>query len=304
MTFRRGASLTTDVTLGYADSADIGPTSGNGFDTRWHDDLALLQEIGLTDVRLTLDWARLQPKPGAALDADWLERFEKMLHAAGAVGLRTWACLYDGSIPRWFDNDGGFGDDEAFTRWWPRWVERAADRFGDLVHGWVPFSCIPAGAPEQPWVDTWGILGGAPTPVVAAIDVRDRFATIERHLGRMDHLGVVLTTDWEHDGKVGDAELASAARRWGDELRDAADLVDDALVVCGFDPSHHDADVVGDIVATLRSTLDDAGADGVTIDTAFIEPAVAGPESMPGLLDQDRASTPSTEAYLDGATSR
>jgi hypothetical protein len=254
----------------------------------------------LTDVRLTLDWARLQPKPGAPLDADWAERFEQILHATDAIGLRTWACLYDGSIPRWFDNDGGFGDDEPFTRWWPRWVERAADRFGDLVQGWVPFSCIPAGAPEQPWIDTWGILGGG-SPVVAAIDVRDRFATIVNHLGRMDHLGAVLVTGWEHDGKVGDAELAAAAQRWGDELRDAADLVDDALVVCGFDPGHDDADVAGDIVATLRSTLDDAVADGVQIDTVFVEPAIAGPESMPGLLDQDRATTPASDAFLDGA---
>jgi beta-glucosidase len=301
MTFRRGASLTTAATLGYADSADIGPTAGNGFDTRWNDDLALLQEIGITDVRLTLDWARLQPKPGSTLDVDWVERFEQILHATDAIGLRTWACLHDGSIPRWFDNDGGLGDDEALTRWWPRWVERAADRFGDLVHGWVPFSCIPAGAPAQPWIDTWGILGDGRPPVVAAIDLRQRFATIERHLGRMDHLGAVLTTDWEHDGHVGDAELASAAQRWGDEIRDAADLVDGALVVCGFDPGHDDADVAADIVAALRTTLDDAIADGVEIDIAFIEPAIAGPESMPGLLDVHRAATPSSDAYLDGA---
>jgi hypothetical protein len=301
MTFRRGAALTTVATLGYTDGADIGPTDGNGFETRWSEDLALLQELGLTDVQLTLDWARLQARPGAPLDADWVERFEQILHATDAIGLRTWACLHDGSIPRWFDNEGGFGDDEAFTLWWPRWVERAADRLGDLVHGWIPFSCLPAGAPEQPWVDTWGILGGGAPPVVAAIDVRNHVATINDHLGRMDHLGAVLTPDWERDGHVGDAELASTARRWGDELRDAADLVDDALVVCGFDPGHDDADVAADVVATLRSTLDDAIGDGVKIDTAFVEPAIAGPGSTLGLLDARRATTPSSDAYLDGA---
>jgi hypothetical protein len=302
MTFRRGASLTTANTFGHADCADVGPTAGNGFDTTWPEDLALLREIGLTDVQLTLDWARLQSKPGAALDADWVERFEQILQATDAIGLRTWACLHDGSVPRWFDNDGGLDDDDAFTLWWPRWVERAADRFGDLVHGWMPFACIPAGAPQQPWADTWGILGAGKPPVVAAIDIRDHFATIHDHLGRMDHLGVVLTTDWDHDGKVGDAELASASRRWGDELRDAADVVDGALVVCGFDAGHDDADRAADVVATLRSTLDDAIADSVKIDTVLIEPAISGPGSTPGLLDQDRAPTPSLEAFLDGAS--
>jgi len=299
MTYRRGASLTTAATLGYADSADLGPTAGNGFRTRWPDDLALLQEIGLTDVRLTLDWARLQPKPGSPLDVDWVERFEQILQATAAIGLRAWACLHDGSVPRWFDNDGGFANDETFTAWWPRWVERAADRFGDSVQGWIPFACIPSAAPDQPWVDTWSILGGGP-PVVAAIDVRDDFAKIVNHLGLMNHLGVVLATDWDRDGVVDESRLTSARRRWGDELRDAAELVDGSVIVSGFSAGHDDADTAAQVISELRATLDEATADGVAIDAAFIEPAIAGPDSLPGLLGQDRAATASTEAYLGG----
>ncbi len=125
MPFRRGTALPTSTTLGYADGSDLGPTAGNGFFTRWPDDLARLQELGVTDVRLTLDWARLQPAPDR-LDDGWTERFGQMITAADAIGLRVWATLHDGSIPRWFDNEGGLGDAEALTRWWPRWVELAA----------------------------------------------------------------------------------------------------------------------------------------------------------------------------------
>ncbi len=302
MTFRHGASLITAATLGYADSADLGPTAGNGFRTRWPDDLALLQEIGLTDVRITLDWSRLQTKPGGALDLDWAERFEQILHATDAIGLRAWACLHDGSIPRWFDNEGGFGNDETFTTWWPRWVERAADRFGDAVHGWFPFACMPSDAPDQPWADTWSILGGGP-PVVAAVDVRDDAAMIEPRLGQMDRLGVVLTTDWDHDDTVDESRLGHTRERWGNELRDAAELVGIDVIVTGFNPGHRDPDISAQVVTELRAVLDDAERDGVAIDAAFIEPAIAGPESLPGLLDQDRATTPATSAYLD-ATDR
>jgi|SRR6056297_3120722 len=298
MTFRRGASLTTAATLGYADRADLGPSAGNGFRTRWPDDLAVLQDIGLTDIRLTLDWARLQPEPGSTLDLDWVERFEQILHAADAIGLRTWACLHDGSIPRWFDNDGGFGNDETFVAWWPRWVERAADRFGDLVSGWAPFACIPSGMPDQVWADTWGILQGGP-PVIAGVDVHERFSTIVNHVGRMDHLGVVLRGDWDRDASLHDGDLAAAGERWGREVRDAADLVDNPLVVGGFNPGHEDPDTAARIVTTLRATLDDAIDDGVTIEAAFMEPAIAGPESLPGLLDQDRTRSPSAAAFLD-----
>ena len=45
MTLRRGAALTTAATLGHADTADLGPTAGNGFRTRWPDDLAALQDL-------------------------------------------------------------------------------------------------------------------------------------------------------------------------------------------------------------------------------------------------------------------
>jgi hypothetical protein len=53
----------------------------------------------------------LQPKPGV-LDADWSERFEQIVQAADAIGMHAWACLHEDSIPRWFDNDGGFDDEE------------------------------------------------------------------------------------------------------------------------------------------------------------------------------------------------
>jgi hypothetical protein len=297
MTFRRGASLTTAATLGHADTSDRGPTAGNGFRTRWPDDLATLQDLGITDVRIALDWSRLQPKPGM-LDDDWAERFEQVLQAADAIGVRPWACLHEDAVPRWFDNDGGFDDDETFTAWWPRWVERAADRFGDLVAGWMPFACVPAGAPEQPWVDTWGILTGE-SPVVAAVDLREQFGTLDRYVGRMDLLGAVLVGDWTDDDDVDSARLAGAVDRWGGELRESADAVDSPLVIAGFCAGHHDANVAGDIVAALRSTLDDACADGVPIELAFLEPGIAGPESLPGLLDADRAPTPSSDAFID-----
>jgi beta-glucosidase len=295
MTMRRGAALTTAATLGHADSADLGPTAGNGFRTRWPDDLAALQDLGITDVRIALDWARLQPKPGM-LDNDWAERFEQILQAADAIGMRPWACLHEAAVPRWFDNDGGFDDDETFTTWWPRWVERAADRFGDLVAGWLPFACIPPSA-DQPWIDTWGILAGGP-PVVAAVDLRDRADSVGSYADRTDLLGAVLVGDWERHEPVDAARLTRASDRWGGELREAAEAADTALIVARFSATHDDADVAGEIVGALRNVLDDAVADGVPIEVAFIEPGIAGPDSSAGLLDADRAPTPTSDAFL------
>lgn len=295
MTFRRGASLTTAATFGYADTADLGPSVGNGFENEWPEDLALLAQLGVTDVRITLDWARLQPTPGA-LDADWSERFEHILVTADAVGLRSWATLHDESVPRWFDDEGGIGDAEAFVRWWPRWVERVADRFGDLVDGWIPFDVVPPDA-VRPWRDTWGILGGQ-QPVVASfedIDDLDRLGAD----GRIDRLGVTLAPEWEPAADVPDALLEQAADRWGTLVRSAAGQLDRRpIVVTGFRPGHTDLDMCVRIVETLVSALDLAIDDGIDVEVGFVEPAIAGPTSGHGLLDRDRNPTAITPAYL------
>jgi hypothetical protein len=294
MSFRRGAALTTASTLGFADNSDMGSTEGNGFFRRWPDDLGALQSAGVTDVRLTLDWARLQPHP-AGLDGDWADRYEQMLASAEEIGLRVWTTLHDGSIPRWFDNDGGFDDDETFITWWPRWVERIADRFGDSVAGWVPFAEIPRGAPTPPWRDTWSILEGT-CPVVASVP--SETASIDEYVGRASLLGIALAYPWEHDDAVGGRLLEVAATQWGQAVRDGADDFDGAVVITGFRPAHDDIDAAGLIVEQLVESLDGAINDGVSVHACFFEPAISAPDSPLGLLDADRILTPAADIFL------
>ena len=37
---------------------------GNGFWTRYPEDFGLLADLGLTSLRLSMEWARLEPEPG------------------------------------------------------------------------------------------------------------------------------------------------------------------------------------------------------------------------------------------------
>jgi hypothetical protein len=71
------------------------------------------------------------------------------------------------------------------------------------------------------------------------------------------------------------------------------------LIISGFSADHDDADTAGEIVATFRSIIDEAVADGVPIEVVFVEPGIAGPDSPAGLLDADRAPTPTSSAFLD-----
>lgn len=297
MTFARGATLTTATTLGHSDTSNLGPTAGNGFYKRWPDDLALLQELGLTDIRLTLDWARLQPKPGV-FDAAWVERFEQMTAAANAIGLRLWATLHDGAEPRWVSNEGGIGNDDVATKWWPRYVERVADKFGDTVHGWIPFSGLDDDTTLEAWTNTWAIVGGGEAPVVAAIS-DERIDQIPDYLESCDRIGLVMVHGELPTSAPSDERLELLRERLHATLMRTAELAGDtALVISQFTPHHDDAVVAGQIVEHFVAALDAAIDDGADIDVAFLDPAIAGPYSPNGLLDADRAPEPAAGAFL------
>jgi len=125
---------------------------GNGFASRYADDAALLAQHGLGSLRLTLEWARLEPRPSErGFDAVEVERYRRILRAVREAGLEAWACLAHTSLPGWYSEDErGFLDERMARRVWPRHVDRVAEAFGDLVDGWVTFH-----EPVRHALDAW-----------------------------------------------------------------------------------------------------------------------------------------------------
>ncbi len=165
--FVLGAALTASELEGVADTADwarwIGsgraPSSGDGagFRTSWQDDLALLASLGMTEIMVTLEWARLWPT-AASPDGGEVEFRRDLLTHAIELGMQPWGCLVDGSLPGWFaDDERGFGDDRSRNLLWPRHVDWVGETFGDLIAGWVPLR-----EPLQ-WA-MWGNVVGATPP--------------------------------------------------------------------------------------------------------------------------------------------
>ncbi len=186
---RLGGVLSANQILGPSkdSTSTVRPSQGNGFHTRFAEDLAQLAQAGCTLVRLEFDWSRLQPVPGA-LDPDWVEWYGRVLDSAHDIGIDVWAALAEptGGIPRWFDDEGSFADDRTARRWWPRYVERVAETFGDRVEGWFPL-IDPVGTADRwshdtrlhesalinlavAWRDAWRILRGGP-PVAGAVSL-------------------------------------------------------------------------------------------------------------------------------------
>lgn len=110
---------------------------GNGFATTFVEDFALFADSGLGHVRITVDWARVEPV-GGQIDAGELERLVEMFTAANDAGLHAWATLHHTSLPGWFadDTDGFIGSRPSIH--WSRHVDRIAELLDGLVLGWIP----------------------------------------------------------------------------------------------------------------------------------------------------------------------
>jgi len=113
-------------------------SDGNGFATNFHDDLALIASLGVTDIRLTIEWARIEPLEGK-IDTESLDRYRDMIDHARQVGLAPWLTLHNTSLPGWFSEDAkGFLDEHGREYHWMKHVDRCAEQFGDVAAGWTP----------------------------------------------------------------------------------------------------------------------------------------------------------------------
>ncbi|MCP4085729.1 MAG: family 1 glycosylhydrolase [Actinomycetia bacterium] len=156
--FRWGLSASSVEVEGLVPAADwtlrpaTWPTSP-GWD-RWLDEFSDSAPRPLTDVRITLEWARIEPTMERP-DLGVVEHLHDLLGELRSRHLRVWATLHHGSLPGWFAVDEhGFADKRSRTFSWPRHVESCGEWFGDLVDVWVPIDApirwATATQPPQP----------------------------------------------------------------------------------------------------------------------------------------------------------
>ena len=218
-----GGVLSVLDTLGPAPRSNWtrAPLPGNDFAERFVEDLEVLAQSGVRAVRLGIDWSRVQGSPGR-VDDDWREWYLDVITAARRSGIAVWASLVESTVPAWFDDEGSFADGRNAGLAWPRWVEMAAELFGDLVDGWFPM-IDPVGIASQwahdsrkhetallniavAWRDSWRILRGGP-PVATALGVHmirpaDQSVPAAQRARFEDHLRWRLWTRALRDGVV------------------------------------------------------------------------------------------------------
>ena len=209
---------------------------------RAHEDLALLAQLGATSIRVGLDWSWMQPSAGT-LDGDAVEFYSGLAQTARSAGVSLQFVLLERDVPKWFDNEGGFGDAKWAGHWWPRWVEACAETFGDDIGGWVPIDHPLSVAnrlyPDDPrhhgdvldtlitaWRDAWRILRGGP-PVFTAFGLEivrpvDQTIPAEHAAKRLDQIRFQL---WLRGLRDGTATIPGRADREVADLAGSFDVL-------------------------------------------------------------------------------
>ncbi|MCX6797173.1 MAG: glycoside hydrolase family 1 protein [Candidatus Doudnabacteria bacterium] len=114
--------------------SDIACDSYNRFD----EDFSLAQHLGHNAHRLSVEWARIEPKEGK-FDEKELDHYEKVLQSAKFHGLTTFITLHHFTNPLWFIKKGGFEKKQNINHF-VKFCLIAAKRLNEYADFWIIFN--------------------------------------------------------------------------------------------------------------------------------------------------------------------
>ena len=113
------------------------PKSGQASDhyNRYEQDFELAHSIGLNAMRISIEWARIEPEAGR-WNSQAIEHYKKVLKAMKEQGLTRVVTLWHWTLPQWAAKRGGFENPEiveAFARY--AWF--VAQNLGTEIEQWI-----------------------------------------------------------------------------------------------------------------------------------------------------------------------
>ena len=85
--------------------------------------------------RFSLEWARLEPRPGVFSKKE-TAHYSEVLRTLKKLGMTTFVTLQHFTLPDWLANMGGFSR-RANLHYFERYAEYCADKFGGWVDFWI-----------------------------------------------------------------------------------------------------------------------------------------------------------------------
>ncbi len=104
---------------------------------RYAEDVALMRQIGLKAYRFSLSWPRIIPNGhDSVVNEKGLAFYDRLIDSLLENGIEPYVTLYHWDMPHEAHLRGGWLNPE-FPRWFERYAETVAARFGDRVKNWI-----------------------------------------------------------------------------------------------------------------------------------------------------------------------
>jgi len=201
------------ATPGKVRAGDTGEVACD-FYHRFHDDIALMEELGIDAFRFSISWPRILPAGRGAVNVAGLDFYDRLVDELLAHGIEPYATLFHWDTPQALEDEGGWRvreTAEAFVEL----AEAMAGRLGDRVHHWMTIN--------EPWVYAWighqlGLHAPGHTSEAEAVAVAHHLLLAHgwatdaiRHASPDASVGIVLDL-WQPYPATDSPEDAAAAR--------------------------------------------------------------------------------------------
>jgi beta-glucosidase len=113
------------------------PKSGEAADhyNRFDEDFRLAKEIGLDSMRISIEWARIEPRAGE-WDTIAVDHYRDVLRSMKKHGLVRMVTLHHFTLPKWAAKRHGLGY-SGNTKAFARYAKFIAQQLGDEIDLWV-----------------------------------------------------------------------------------------------------------------------------------------------------------------------
>jgi beta-glucosidase len=126
---------------------------------RWHEDLDLMQSLGLGAYRFSISWPRVQPDGRGPANQRGLDFYRRLAEGLRERQIRPLATLYHWDLPQALEDAGGWPSRDTVERF-ADYAAIAFDALGDVVDDWITHN--------EPWVVAFlGYAHGMKAPGVA-----------------------------------------------------------------------------------------------------------------------------------------
>lgn len=114
--------------------------SGEAVDhyNRYPEDIEIMKSLGLNSYRFSIEWSRVEPRPGE-FDSEAIEHYKQVLLTLREAGIEPFVTLHHFTNPVWLEDAGGWHGRD-FPALFERYAGKVIQELGDLSAFWLTFN--------------------------------------------------------------------------------------------------------------------------------------------------------------------